>query len=227
MAPRRPAVLRDRAGAPRTLDGVEWTGLDFADERGATAGFVRLAVPAPGDGGPAWFWAYVIVPGVGLVVVRDHDVPPPRRGAEEGGLEIRADGLWAELTCEVADEHWTFGLEAFGVVLDDPLGAPVDAFGGEIGERVAVGYDLEWETPRLVHGEVLVGRARFAVDGGGVLARDEDWPTSPSTTWCVGDGADAVEPFVTVGIPLGDGRVLRRALVRGGTSVGWTTALAD
>jgi hypothetical protein len=209
---------------------VQWTGLDFADERGATAGFVRLAVPAPGDGGPAWFWAYLVVPGVGLVVVRDHEVPPPRRGADEGGLEIRADGLWAELTCEVADEHWTFGLEAFGVVLDDPLHAPVDAFGGEIGERVAVGYDLEWETPRHVHGEVLVGRARFGVDGGGVLARDDEasWPPrAPTTTWCVGDGAADATPVVTVGIPMGAGRVLQRSLVRADGSVGWTTALTD
>lgn len=37
----------------------------------------------------------------------------------------------------------------------------------EIGERVPVGLDLEWETGDVVHGDVLVGRARIAVDAWG------------------------------------------------------------
>ena len=36
------------------------------------------------------------------------------------GLEVRADGLWGELMCETPLEHWSYGLEAFGVALDDP-----------------------------------------------------------------------------------------------------------
>ena len=50
----------------------------------------------------------------GPVVVRDHEVPLPRQG-----LEVRAEGLWCELWCETPLEHWTYGLEAFAVQLDD------------------------------------------------------------------------------------------------------------
>jgi hypothetical protein len=126
------------------------------------------------DAAVAWYWAYLFVPEVGLVVVRDHEVPRPRPGAPD--LEIRADSLWAELVCETPGEHWGLGLEAFGVVLDDPW----DALRGELGTRVPVGFDLEWEhlAPEWrapgrehqfgrVHGDLLVGRERFAFDAVG------------------------------------------------------------
>jgi hypothetical protein len=111
----------------------------------------------------AWFWTYLIgVPEVeGIVVVRDQEVPLPRSGR----LEIRAEGLWAELWCEQPGEHWTFGLEAFGLRLD----TVADAWppGDEIGERMPVGLDLEWEVGDVVHGDVLVGRVRHAIDARG------------------------------------------------------------
>ena len=144
---------------------------------------VRLAlVPALGV---AWWWTHLFLPGLeGAVVVRDHDVGLPRQG-----LEIRADGLWAELTCESPFEHWTYGLEAFGVRLDDPA----DSLHGEIGERMPVGLDVEWEvdadfgTPLesragerdgyeqfgRVHGEVLLERSRFELDAVGL--RSHTW----------------------------------------------------
>ena len=53
-----------------------------------------------------------------LVAVRDHEVPLPRTG-----LEVRADGLWGELVCETPLEHWSIGLEAFGLGYDDPADA--------------------------------------------------------------------------------------------------------
>jgi hypothetical protein len=139
--------------------------LDFARDDGF-AGFVRLDVRDADN--VAWYWTYLVgVPGIpGIIVVRDHEVPLPRQR-----LEIRAEGLWAELWCETPGEHWTFGLEAFGVRLD----AAEDALrpGGEIGDRVAVGLDLEWETPDLVHGEVLVERDRFAIDAVGFFSEGE------------------------------------------------------
>jgi hypothetical protein len=222
---------------------VEWTwrGLDFADARAEVAGFVRLATSPT----RAVFWTYLVVPDHGVIVVRDHAVPAPRQG-----LEIRADGLWAELVCETPGEHWTFGLEAFGVALDDPLAAPLDSWGAEIGVRTAVGFDLEWETQRRlgrtagrpersrpeewetqrsVHGEILVARERLAFEGGGVLVEGEGaWPPAvASTVWCVGAGAGEVSVVTAMRIPLDDGRVLVRSLVRGNGSVGWATALAD
>lgn len=145
---------------------------DLAAADGSLGVSVRLALhPAARR---AWYWAYVVRPDQGPVVVRDHDVPFPR-----SGLEVRAEGLWAELICETPLEHWSLGLEAFGVQLDDPL----DATRGEIGTRMPVGLDLGWELlspaesdapatgyvqPGLVHGEVLLGAARIEMHGFGV-----------------------------------------------------------
>jgi len=145
---------------------------------------VRLAC-APMHG-VAWWWTYLLLPDLaGPVVVRDHEVALPRQG-----LEVRADGLWGELTCETALEHWTYGLEAFGVCLDDPA----DALRGEIGERMPVGLDIEWEVEPdandpherpadwpvsgytqsgVVHGEVLLGRSRIELDAIG--RRSHTW----------------------------------------------------
>jgi hypothetical protein len=95
--------------------------------------------------------------GAGYVVVLDDAVPRPRGRA----LEVRTDGLWTEMTCETRDEHWSFGLEAFGLRVDDPQET--------IGDRIAVGYDLEWETPDLVHGELLLARAVIPVDARGTF----------------------------------------------------------
>ncbi|MGH8976547.1 MAG: hypothetical protein ACRDV7_00625 [Acidimicrobiia bacterium] len=129
----------------------------------------------------AWFWTYLVLPSLsGPVVVRDHEVPLPRQG-----LEVRAEGLWSELWCETPLEHWTYGLEAFAVALDTPDAALT----GELGERVPIGLDLEWEVdgpvwahradrpvagyaaPGMVHGDVLLGRERFALDAPGTYTR--------------------------------------------------------
>jgi hypothetical protein len=135
--------------------------LEFGGAEGVT-GLVRLEVR---EGQPhARFWTYLTrVPGYeGIVAVRDDEVPPPRQG-----LELRGDGIWAELMCETPNEHWTFGLEAFGIRIDNLT--------DEMGERIPVGLDLEWEVHSdgppagTVHGDVLVGRDRFAVDGPGTF----------------------------------------------------------
>jgi hypothetical protein len=202
----------DASAAP---DWNEWWDLTYAQADGP-AGFVRLALYP--NQRVAWYWAYVLLPGrPGPVVVRDHEVPPPRQAA----LEVRAEGLWAELTCEVPFEHWTYGLEAFGVRLDDAQ----DALHGEIGERVPVGHDLEWETTGTapergddryaqdgrVHGEVLIGRARVEVDATGRRAHgwgeQSQWP--PPVERAAGDLGRGVL------VPLGDGLVLERSVTGG------------
>jgi hypothetical protein len=155
----------------------EWWSLDFTRDDGF-GGFLRVARYP--NARLAWFWAYVVTPdGGGPIVVRDHDVTLPRNDT----LELRADGLWADNTCETPFEHWTYGLEAFGVRLDDPA----DALTGEIGERLPVGWDLEWEVlappyteahagvtgyeqAGIVHGEVLLARERIEFDGHGTRA---------------------------------------------------------
>lgn len=137
-----------------TADGVEGTWrLELGDARE----MARFEAVARGPG-----------LGRGVLVVRDDDVPPPRGSA----LAVHGDGLWAEAVCEEPGEHWTFGMEAFGLrVDDDEAAADADAWG----ERVAVGADLEWETEGTdpghgtVHGELLVGTARIPVEGIGRL----------------------------------------------------------
>jgi len=174
-------------------DGLYWNEswyFDFSRADG-TGGYVRLGLYPNQQ--VAWYWAYIVSPEHGLVVVRDHEVPLPRSDA----LEVRADGLWAECVCETPMEHWGLGLEAFGVRLDEPG----DAYRGEIGERLPVGLDLEWEaaTPvydypypdetrtahyqhaGIVHGELLVGRERIAFEGRG--ERDHSWGDRDWWVW--------------------------------------------
>ncbi len=95
--------------------------------------------------------------GSGYVIVADDAIPRPRGAV----LEVRADGLWTEMTCEAPGEHWSFGLEAFGLRVDDRAET--------VGERIAVGYDLEWETPDRVHGDILLARATIPVDARGTF----------------------------------------------------------
>jgi hypothetical protein len=130
---------------------------DFADDQGIS-GVLRLVVEET----MASFHAQVFVPGVGVVVVRDDELAPPRR---DDVVVVRAEGLWAELLCETPGEHWSIGLEAFGVRFDDEAEAAVS----DRGERVPVGFDLEWETPDRVVGEVLVGRARHELTARGTF----------------------------------------------------------
>ncbi len=103
----------------------------------------------------------------GVVVVDDPEVRVPR-GRE---LECRADGLWFACICETQGEHWSFGLEAFGLRYDDM--AAVAAAG--YGDRLPVGYDLEWEMngadgKGTIRGEILVADDVFELDDFGVFS---------------------------------------------------------
>jgi hypothetical protein len=128
--------------------------LEFSDDQGLTGSLVLTV-----DGASAAFHAQVVSE-VGVVVVSDDAVPPPKR---TDLLVVRAEGLWVELVCETPGEHWSIGLEAFGVRFDDEI----EAASSDRGERVPVGFDLEWETPDRVIGEVLVGRSRWELDARG------------------------------------------------------------
>jgi hypothetical protein len=177
------------------LWGESWS-FEFFQGDGSVGGYVRLGV-YPGRG-VAWYWAYLAGPGRPVVAVRDHEVAPPRGRS----LEVRAEGLWSMITCETPHEHWTVGLEAFAVAMDDPA----DAYRGERGDPVPLGYDLEWERAAPVfrytgwpagssgyhqacevHGEVLVGDERIEIDGWGERGHtwgEEDWWAGPG--WSAG-----------------------------------------
>jgi hypothetical protein len=107
-------------------------------ERGET-GPVRYEFVAAGD--PV---------GPGFVVVRADDIGRPAHGR----WEFRADGLWTELI-EAEPGRWTLALEAFGLRVDDPS--------LDVGDRLAVGYDLDVEAD-VVRGDLLIGPAVIAVE---------------------------------------------------------------
>jgi hypothetical protein len=126
--------------------------------------------------GAAWYWAALVGDDRRYLLVREDEAPLPRPGR----TEIRAEGLWSALECETPFEHWTVGLEAFAVALDDPA----DAWAGERGDRIGLGFDLEWEATGppeptagsgigyrqacRVSGDILVGPSeRLVFDGGG------------------------------------------------------------
>lgn len=174
------AVVDERrhSSGPEPLWGESWY-FDFFDEEGSVGGWVRIGLYP--NLGVAWYHAFVVGPGRPIVAVSDLEAPLP----SAAGLELRTHGLWADHVCETPLDHWTVGNEAFGLGVDDPnaLYAPVP-----VGDRVPVGLDLEWETagipyhygattryeiPCTVHGEVLVGDERLAIDGHG--QRDHSW----------------------------------------------------
>ena len=164
--------------------------LDFSAPDGRLAGYVRLTL-RPGEG-TAWFWAGMVGGGPTLVTLRDHEVPMP----SGRGFEVRASGLWTELVCETPLDHWSVGLEAFGVALDDPL----EAWRRERGDPWALGLDVEWEAAGAcqpwpggywqgcaVHGDVLVGAERFSLDGTGTRVHQwGDRPRSAASGWAAG-----------------------------------------
>jgi hypothetical protein len=172
----------DRAHVPdASPDWAETWGFELASD--ALQGFVRLTrVPARGV---CWCWASFREVALGLIALRDDEVPLPRRA---DSLEVRGDGLWLELVCETPFEHWTIGLEAFGL--------RVDSLADEVGERLPVGLDLEWETdgssPRMhgdrhyvqtgtIHGEVLIASDRLSFEGPG--SRDHSWGAINLPVW--------------------------------------------
>lgn len=110
--------------------------LDFASADGSFGGYVRLGILA--NQGLSWVWTAIVGEGRRLVTVVEHEAPVPRRGS----LDLRCEALWLDLVCEAPLEHWSVGLEAFGVALDEPD----DALRGLRGERIGVGLDLGWET---------------------------------------------------------------------------------
>jgi hypothetical protein len=163
---------------------------DFHDAGGTFGGYVRLGL-CPGLG-VSWFWACVAGVDRQLVAVCDHEAALPRGD----DLEIRAPALWADVACLEPLERFSVQVEAFGVGLDDPT----EMYGRMRGDRVPLGFDLEWETdgavfgypagftryevPCVVHGEVLVGDEKIDFDGYGQRDHswgERDWWTFP---WC-------------------------------------------
>ena len=176
------------AAVGSTAAGSETWSFDFAAADGSLGGWVRVTRHA----GHSWYQAMLAGPHRQLLSVIDHHVPQ-----RSSPLEVRTTDLWADHVCETPFDHWTLGLEAFALGVDDPL----ELHGRQLGDRVPLGLDLEWETdgpvlepprapgvaryevPCRVHGEVLVGAD--VIDFEGVGARDHQWG---AIDWWADDG---------------------------------------
>jgi hypothetical protein len=231
-----PALPAAAADEQRHAPGAEplWSEswyLDFFDADQGIGGYVRLGL-YPGQQ-TAWYWACVVGPDRQLVTVIDHDVPIPPTPSHE----IRTEGLWADYTVETALDHVSVGVEAFAVGVDDPA----EVYGDLRGDRVPLGFDLEWETdgrsfaypgvtryevPCRVHGEVLVGAERYEIDGYG--QRDHSWGVrdwwSYGWSWTAGRLDDGTR-FHAVDVRLGDDALYGTGYVQdpGGTMAAVTT----
>jgi hypothetical protein len=206
---------------------VDIVDLDWVAGDGSHGGWVRLDVRR--RLGAARFLAVVSMTGHDPVVVIDHELPAPTNR-----FELRAPGVWTELCCETPLDHWTVGLEAFGLVV--PASEVVSP--ASRGERVPLGLDLDLDTVAApeatpggftirvrVHGEVLSADGSLEVDGVGVRRRR--WDGSRPGPTAVASAA-GVPGRVAVAWPAedGPGSVERRGW-HTGPRPGWCTLAAD
>lgn len=166
--------------------------LDFFAPDASFGGFAVMGLYPRSKQG--WFWAAVVGDDRPLVLVVDDELPLPAAP----NLEVRSSGIWTDLIPQVPLVHYTVGLEAFGVGIDNPD----DVFTGLRGDLTPMGFDLEWETegdgwlldspgfelPCRAHGEILLGHEEFDFDGLGTRRRwwGDDARRSAAGMWLSG-----------------------------------------
>jgi hypothetical protein len=140
--------------------------------------------------GHATYHAVILRFGERPVAVVEFEVPLPA-----ATWEIRASGLWADHICETPMDHWSYGLEAFGLALDDAE----ELLGSALGERVPIGWELEFEARApahftapdrygqigVMHGLLLEKHSSTEIDG--VAVRSHWWGRSPPSRVDVGE----------------------------------------
>ena len=153
------------------------------------------------------------------VVVVEFDVPLPSRG-----WEVRASGLWADHVCETPMDHWSYGLEAFGLAIEDPE----ELLGSALGQRVPLGWELEFEARAsaqttgserygqigVMHGLLLEKHSSTEVDGYAV--RSHWWGTDAPSRIDLGEVPTGP---ATVVLPTIGGRWTMTADENGSSSV--------
>jgi hypothetical protein len=165
--------------------------------------------------GAAWWWSVIVREDEPMLLVRDQHLDLPRR------LEVRGDGLWADLTCHDAMQRWQVNFEGFAVALDDPR----DAFTDERGARVPLEFEFDWDAAAppyaIEHG--YGQRCHVTADFDAPIPgyRQHTWGVQDYWTreWVVSEGVDAhnavVVPHLVGGVlvesPSGQRRALHRA----------------
>ncbi len=171
-----------------------------------------------------WFVAAVSRPGEDMVLCRDPEVPFPSNEV----LEIRSGALWSHAICEEPLSRWTVAMEAFALGMEDPY----QAWTNEVGDRIGIACDLEWEgTSRaetsvepdhyavwaVVHGDLQVGDDRWDVDGVGRWSHrwGEMVPSWFNQMTCSQLAADNVTVCWLIDGPSGPVRAIRHVLPQG------------
>ena len=213
----------ERSHEPSDVEGwQEAWDFTFVVPDLSLAGYLRLAVVP--EQRAAWCWAAIVGTQRRLIAVRHHELALPTGWPHE----VRGEGVWCGVFCETPLDHWTIGLEAFGVAFDDAT----DGWGSERGELVPLGFDLEWEddagaeTSDItggyrrwsdVHGEVLVGNEALEITAAGWRShtwRVERWNASPALS-------DADELLLVSPVLVPPHRVLRAVVRKSGESPRW------
>ena len=91
--------------------------------------------------------------------------------------ELRTSGLWAEQVLERSFEHWSYGLEAFALAIDEPDELVRRAYG----HRVPLGWELDFVADGAPEATTCGEQGSFTQTGtidGILLTRDDEWPIS-------------------------------------------------
>ena len=224
----------NRADEGRHLPkAAAWEERWWFDSAAADIGVMASLILRPAER-VAWWAAALVRTGEPLVSITATDVGIPARG-----LEVRTDGIWACLTCETPGSHWTVGLEAYAVALDDPF----DAWSGARGVLVPFGLDLEWEAEAdvewrgdgygqhcRVSGDVLLGSERIELTSAGHRRHrwgppERGWDLAGPTTWVSGTGPapEAFEPSHWSPVRWPDGDEINASGRIGGDGWGWVS----
>lgn len=77
------------------------------------------------------------------------------------GWELRTSGLWAEQVRERPFDHWSYGLEAFALAIDEP-----DELSGRgFGHRVPLGWELDFVADAKPETRAADGPGSFSQSG--------------------------------------------------------------
>lgn len=145
------------------------------------------------------------------IVLAEEEIPSPGRR-----WELRSSGLWADHNCETPLDHWSYGLEAFALALDDPQQLVRDG----VGDRVPIGWELDFEagadpTPLgdsdgyeqdgVLHGLLLTATGETPFEG--PATRQHWWgPTRQGPTSINLKGSDGVRSSIQdfAAVPVGN-----------------------
>lgn len=134
--------------------------------------------------GDRWgsFHCAVFRDGEDPVVIAENDMPVPAKH-----WEFRTSGLWVDNVCETPFVHWSYGLEAFGLAIDDPR----ELLGRGYGDRVPLGWELEFESapeyysdgrqPGRLDGELLFAGGAETITGPALRRHQWGPPSDPTT----------------------------------------------